>query len=73
MCSRKWKGAKVWQGIAATSKIQLPAKFCHGHHQQNSATATTSKNWPPMQKLGWAQEKGKVPRCGMETLIRVCH
>jgi hypothetical protein len=34
MISRKWKGVKVWQGIAATHKIPSPAKF---FNQQNFA------------------------------------
>jgi hypothetical protein len=61
MSSRKWKGAKVWQEIAAISKLLPTANFCHGHHQENLATGRdrTSKIWPPTQKLGWAQEKWK--------------
>jgi hypothetical protein len=34
MSTRKWKGAKVWQGIAAASKIPSTAKF---FNQQNLA------------------------------------
>jgi hypothetical protein len=37
--------------------------------QQNSAVATTSNIWLPVE----VQEKGKLPRCGMETPIRVWH
>jgi hypothetical protein len=52
MSSRKWKGAKVWQGIVATSKIPSPEKF---FNQQNLAAggakaepekfAHPCKNW----------------------------
>jgi hypothetical protein len=45
MHSRKWKGAKVWR------ELLPPAKFCHGHHQENLAANV---------KIGQAQEKGKA-------------
>jgi hypothetical protein len=54
MSSRKWKGAKVWQGIAATSQIPSPAKF---FNQQNfvaggaKAEPENLATWPHMQKL----------------------
>jgi hypothetical protein len=32
MISRKWKGAKVWQGIATAGKIPSPERF---FNQQN--------------------------------------
>jgi hypothetical protein len=42
MRSRKWKGAKVWQGVAASSKIPSPAKFCGWWSK-----GRTRKIWPP--------------------------
>jgi hypothetical protein len=41
----------------------------NSRRHQNSAAATTSKIWLPVE----VQEIGKVPRCGMETPITVCH
>jgi hypothetical protein len=53
MRSRKWKDAKVWQGIATTSKIPSRAKF---FNQQKFAAGGVKAEpeklatWPPMQK-----------------------
>jgi hypothetical protein len=66
MRSRKWKGVKVWQGIAANSKIPSPAKFFN----QKNFTAGGAKVEPEKfghlathKKIGWTKEKGKAPRC----------
>jgi hypothetical protein len=60
MSPRKWKGAKVCDGIATASKIPSrkilqPAKFGDWWSE-----GRTSKICPPMQKLGWTKGKGKA-------------
>jgi hypothetical protein len=43
--SRKWKGANVWQGIAAVGKLPSPEKFCN---KQNLATCRVK---PELEKF----------------------
>jgi hypothetical protein len=69
MSSRKWKGAKVWQGIAATSKIPSPEQF---FNQQN-LVAGGAKAEPEKfvhQRKNWAGQNKKERRQGA---ARVCH
>jgi hypothetical protein len=66
MSSRKWKGAKVCDGIAATSKIPSQEKF---FNQQN-LVAGGAKAEPEKfvhQRKNWGGRKEKerrAPRCG---------
>jgi hypothetical protein len=52
--SRKWKGAKVWQGIATTSKILQPAKFggwwSKGRTRKILPPGHPHKNWAGQKK-----------------------
>jgi hypothetical protein len=74
MRSRKWKGVKVGQGVAATSKIPSPAKF---FNQKNFA-AGGAKAEPEKfghlathKKIGRMKEKGKAPRCGRQEFAKM--
>jgi hypothetical protein len=71
MSSTKWKGVKVLQGIAATSKNPSPAKF---FNQQNFAAGGVKAepekfgNLATHTKIGQTKEKGKAPRCGKQEI-----
>jgi hypothetical protein len=69
MSSRKWKDAKVLQGIAITGKIPPPAKFCN---QQNLATGGAKAEPEKFGHQGkiWDGLK-KKERC--QGVARVCH
>jgi hypothetical protein len=69
MRSRKWKGVKVWQGIAATSKILSPAKFFNQKNVAAGGAKAEPENFGHLathEKNGQRKEKGKAPRCGKQ-------
>jgi hypothetical protein len=69
MSSKEWKGVKVWQGIAASSKIPSPAKFFNQQSFADGGVKAEPEKFGILAthaKLGQMKEKGKATRCGKQ-------